>query len=86
MDAAAASGAVWTPRPINDLKISSIYNRSATEAPAEVICLQLCSDFRISDAALVLNCQLKCLNGKIPVSNSVQCVYKQSYLFIKSCH
>lgn len=35
MDAAAA-GAVWTPRPLNDLKISSIYNRSATEAPAEV--------------------------------------------------
>lgn len=34
--AAAAAGAVWTPRPINDLKISSIYNRSATEAPAEV--------------------------------------------------
>ncbi|KAJ9578366.1 hypothetical protein L9F63_005398, partial [Diploptera punctata] len=35
MDAAAAAGAVWTPRPLNDLKISSIYNRSATEAPAE---------------------------------------------------
>lgn len=26
----------WQPRPITDLKISSIYNRSAPEAPAEL--------------------------------------------------
>jgi len=44
MDAAAA-GAVWTPRPLNDLKISSIYNRSATEAPAEVSLKHSCGPF-----------------------------------------
>lgn len=37
MDEGGTSGTnIWTPRPISDLKISSIYNRSAPEAPAEV--------------------------------------------------
>lgn len=34
--ASGSGGGVWTPRPVNDLKISSIYNRNATEPPAEV--------------------------------------------------
>lgn len=33
----AALDGGWTPRANTDLKITSIYNRSATEAPAEVI-------------------------------------------------
>lgn len=33
---ANSSNASWQPRPITDLKISSIYNRSAPEAPAEL--------------------------------------------------
>lgn len=32
----AALDGGWTPRANTDLKITSIYNRSATEAPAEV--------------------------------------------------
>ncbi|GLH07298.1 Protein of unknown function, partial [Gryllus bimaculatus] len=32
---AAQTGTGWTPKPLNDLKISSIYNRCASEAPAE---------------------------------------------------
>ncbi len=31
-----ASKTPWTPRYLSDLKSSNIYNRSATEAPAEV--------------------------------------------------
>lgn len=27
---------MWTPRHLNDLKVSSIYNRNSAEAPAEV--------------------------------------------------
>ncbi|KAJ4448955.1 hypothetical protein ANN_00347 [Periplaneta americana] len=49
MDAAAA-GAVWTPRPLNDLKISSIYNRSATEAPAELFRKDLISAMKLPDS------------------------------------
>lgn len=35
----AALDGGWTPRANTDLKITSIYNRSATEAPAEVTVL-----------------------------------------------
>lgn len=31
-----SGGAIWQPRPLVDLKMSSIYNRSAPEAPAEL--------------------------------------------------
>ncbi|KAG8224230.1 hypothetical protein J437_LFUL002686, partial [Ladona fulva] len=43
-------GAVWTPRPLNDLKISSIYNRSATEAPAELFRKDLISAMKLPDS------------------------------------
>ena len=33
----SASKTPWTPRYLSDLKSSNIYNRSATEAPAEVL-------------------------------------------------
>lgn len=42
----------WTSRPINDLKIPSIYNRSATEPPAEV---QLVVDFIYSSSIALIN-------------------------------
>lgn len=31
-----AEEALWQLRPVSDLKMSSIYNRSASEAPAEL--------------------------------------------------
>lgn len=38
--------ALWQLRPVSDLKMSSIYNRSASEAPAElfrfVCCILVC--------------------------------------------
>lgn len=34
--ASTSSAAAWQPRSVSDIKISSIYNRSSTEAPAEL--------------------------------------------------
>nr|CAD7396924.1 unnamed protein product [Timema poppensis] len=48
--AALAAAAIWTPRPLNDLKISSIYNRSATEAPAELFRKDLISAMKLPDS------------------------------------
>lgn len=39
----------WTPRPLSDIKISSIYNRSATEAPAELFRKDLISAMKLPD-------------------------------------
>ncbi|XP_063239806.1 PHD finger protein rhinoceros-like [Bacillus rossius redtenbacheri] len=48
--AAAAAGNAWVPRPLSDLKISSIYNRSATEAPAELFRKDLISAMKLPDS------------------------------------
>jgi hypothetical protein len=66
MDAAAA-GAVWTPRPLNDLKISSIYNRSATEAPAEVSLKLSCNIVHLSCGCLLHNVIVQ------PFGNALSC-------------
>ena len=44
------SGASWTPRPLSDIKISSIYNRSAAEAPAELFRKDLISAMKLPDS------------------------------------
>lgn len=49
-EAAASLAASWQPRPLNDLKISSIYNRSATEAPAELFRKDLISAMKLPDS------------------------------------
>uniref|UniRef100_A0A0A9YFX3 PHD finger protein rhinoceros n=1 Tax=Lygus hesperus TaxID=30085 RepID=A0A0A9YFX3_LYGHE len=41
---------VWTPRPNSDLKISAIYNRNATEAPAELFRKDLISAMKLPDS------------------------------------
>ena len=43
-------GASWTPRPLSDIKISSIYNRSAAEAPAELFRKDLISAMKLPDS------------------------------------
>ncbi|KAI4503528.1 hypothetical protein M0802_000931 [Mischocyttarus mexicanus] len=43
-------GASWTPRPVSDIKISSIYNRSAAEAPAELFRKDLISAMKLPDS------------------------------------
>lgn len=47
---AATLAATWQPRPLNDLKISSIYNRSATEPPAELFRKDLISAMKLPDS------------------------------------
>lgn len=51
-DAAAALNASssWQPRPITDLKMNSIYNRSAPEAPAELFRKDLISAMKLPDS------------------------------------
>lgn len=43
-------GASWTPRTVSDIKISSIYNRSAAEAPAELFRKDLISAMKLPDS------------------------------------
>ncbi|KAG4067456.1 hypothetical protein HA402_009693 [Bradysia odoriphaga] len=45
-----ATSSTWQPRPIIDLKISSIYNRSAPEAPAELFRKDLISAMKLPDS------------------------------------
>ncbi|XP_014241583.1 PHD finger protein rhinoceros [Cimex lectularius] len=45
-----ASVDIWTPRPNSDLKISSIYNRSSSEAPAELFRKDLISAMKLPDS------------------------------------
>lgn len=46
----ASNTTAWQPRPITDLKISSIYNRSAPEAPAELFRKDLISAMKLPDS------------------------------------
>lgn len=50
MASTSQGGASWTPRPLSDIKISSIYNRSATEAPAELFRKDLISAMKLPDS------------------------------------
>lgn len=43
-------GTSWTPRPLSDIKISSIYNRSAAEPPAELYRKDLISAMKLPDS------------------------------------
>ncbi|KAF2879158.1 hypothetical protein ILUMI_27010 [Ignelater luminosus] len=47
-EAASLAAAAWQPRPFNDLK--SIYNRTATEAPAELFRKDLISAMKLPDS------------------------------------
>lgn len=47
-EAASLAAASWQPRPFNDLK--SIYNRTATEAPAELFRKDLISAMKLPDS------------------------------------
>ncbi len=49
-DEEGATSSTWQPRPITDLKISSIYNRSAPEAPAELFRKDLISAMKLPDS------------------------------------
>lgn len=46
----STSGLSWQPRHVTDLKISSIYNRSAPEAPAELFRKDLISAMKLPDS------------------------------------
>lgn len=46
----SSTTASWQPRPITDLKISTIYNRSAPEAPAELFRKDLISAMKLPDS------------------------------------
>lgn len=46
----SSSGLSWQPRHVTDLKISSIYNRSAPEAPAELFRKDLISAMKLPDS------------------------------------
>lgn len=46
----SGNSASWTPRPLSDIKISSIYNRSAVEAPAELFRKDLISAMKLPDS------------------------------------
>ncbi|XP_043492959.1 PHD finger protein rhinoceros [Polistes fuscatus] len=50
MASSSQGGASWTPRPVSDIKISSIYNRSAAEAPAELFRKDLISAMKLPDS------------------------------------
>lgn len=50
MASSSQGGASWTPRPLSDIKISSIYNRSAAEAPAELFRKDLISAMKLPDS------------------------------------
>ncbi|XP_014484114.1 PREDICTED: PHD finger protein rhinoceros [Dinoponera quadriceps] len=50
MASSSQVGASWTPRPVSDIKISSIYNRSAAEAPAELFRKDLISAMKLPDS------------------------------------
>lgn len=50
MALSSQGGASWTPRPLSDIKISSIYNRSAAEAPAELFRKDLISAMKLPDS------------------------------------
>lgn len=45
-----SSSSIWQPRPITDLKMNSIYNRSAPEAPAELFRKDLISAMKLPDS------------------------------------
>lgn len=49
-DEDAAGASAWQPRPITDLKMNSIYNRSAPEAPAELFRKDLISAMKLPDS------------------------------------
>lgn len=44
------SGAAWQARPLSDVKMSSIYNRSAPEPPAELFRKDLISAMKLPDS------------------------------------
>ncbi|XP_054005546.1 PHD finger protein rhinoceros [Hylaeus anthracinus] len=50
MASSSQGGASWTPRPLSDIKISSIYNRSSAEAPAELFRKDLISAMKLPDS------------------------------------
>ncbi|KAK1127245.1 hypothetical protein K0M31_003789 [Melipona bicolor] len=50
MASSSQGGASWTPRPVCDIKISSIYNRSSAEAPAELFRKDLISAMKLPDS------------------------------------
>lgn len=49
MASSSQGGASWTSRPLSDIK-STIYNRSATEAPAELFRKDLISAMKLPDS------------------------------------
>ncbi|KAJ8666907.1 hypothetical protein QAD02_008569 [Eretmocerus hayati] len=50
MASSSQGGSSWTPRPLSDIKISSIYNRSAAEPPAELYRKDLISAMKLPDS------------------------------------
>lgn len=48
--ASSSQGAPWTARPVSDIKIPSIYNRSSAEAPAELFRKDLISAMKLPDS------------------------------------
>lgn len=50
-----SSKSAWQARPLTDLKISSIYNRSAPEAPAELFRKDLISAMKLPDSEPLAN-------------------------------